>query len=38
MAPTLEQVFDAERVPLATRVGLAATEHYAGAYDPELAF
>jgi AcrR family transcriptional regulator len=38
MAPTLEQVFDAERFPLATRVGQAATAEYGSAYDPELAF
>jgi AcrR family transcriptional regulator len=38
MAPTLEQVLDSERFPLATRVGQAASEEYAGAYDPERAF
>jgi AcrR family transcriptional regulator len=38
MAPALERVFDPERFPLATRIGTAASEHYAGAHDPELAF
>jgi AcrR family transcriptional regulator len=38
MAPTLARVFDAERFPLATRIGTAASERYGGAYDPELAF
>jgi hypothetical protein len=37
-APSLERVFDAERYPLAARVGMAADEHYQGAYDPEYAF
>ena len=31
-------MFDAERYPLAARVGTAATEHYQGAYDTEFAF
>jgi AcrR family transcriptional regulator len=38
LAPWLDKVFDAERDPLASRVGTAATEHYQGAYDPEHAF
>jgi AcrR family transcriptional regulator len=38
MAPTLERVFDPERFPLAARIGEAASDHYGGAYDPELAF
>jgi AcrR family transcriptional regulator len=38
MAPVLERVFDAERYPLAARVGTAATEHYQGTFDPTLAF
>lgn len=38
LAPFLNQVFDAERYPLAARVGVTATEHYQGAYDNEFAF
>jgi AcrR family transcriptional regulator len=38
LAPHLERVFDPQRYPLAARVGVAATEHYAGAYDPQHAF
>ena len=38
LAPFLEQVFDAARYPLAARVGVTATEHYQGAYDPAHAF
>jgi AcrR family transcriptional regulator len=38
LAPWLEQVFDAERYPLAARVGTAATEHDQGADDPAHAF
>jgi AcrR family transcriptional regulator len=38
LAPTLEQVFDPEEYPLAARIGAAATAHYGGSYDPELAF
>jgi AcrR family transcriptional regulator len=38
LAPHLDRVFDPARYPLAARVGVAATEHYAGAYDAEHAF
>jgi AcrR family transcriptional regulator len=38
IAPTLEAIFDPQRYPLASRVGVAATEEYGGAFDPELAF
>jgi AcrR family transcriptional regulator len=38
MAPVLDQVFDPDEYPLAARVGEAATAHYGGAYDPEIAF
>jgi AcrR family transcriptional regulator len=38
MDPTLEQVFEPRRFPLAARVGEAASEHYGAAYDPELSF
>jgi hypothetical protein len=38
LAPFLNQMFDAERYPLAARVGVAATEHYEGAYDTDFAF
>jgi AcrR family transcriptional regulator len=36
--PLVEKVFDAERYPLAARVGSAATERYQGTYDPQHAF
>ncbi len=38
LAPHLDRVFDPRRYPLAARVGVAATEYYAGAFDPEHAF
>jgi hypothetical protein len=34
----LEQVFDAERYPVAARVGAAAGEAHGGAYGPRHAF
>lgn len=37
-APLLDEVFDAERYPTASRVGTAAAAAYGGAYDPEHAF
>ncbi len=37
-APLLEKVFDPERYPTASRVGLAAGEAYQAAYDPNYAF
>jgi AcrR family transcriptional regulator len=37
-APVLEKVFDAERYPVAARVGTAAGEEYGAASDPERAF
>jgi AcrR family transcriptional regulator len=36
--PLFEQVFDAERFPVAARVGSAATEAYQGVWDPDHAF
>ncbi|GGT22136.1 TetR/AcrR family transcriptional regulator [Streptomyces purpureus] len=36
--PLLARVFDAERFPLAARVGGAAGEAYQGPYDPEYAY
>jgi AcrR family transcriptional regulator len=36
--PLVERVFDAERYPLAARVGTAASEQYDGPYDSEHAF
>jgi AcrR family transcriptional regulator len=38
IAPQLEKVYDAERFPLATRVGAAAGEEYQAALDPARAF
>jgi AcrR family transcriptional regulator len=37
-APLLEQVFDAQRYPVAARVGAAAGEAHGGAYGPRHAF
>jgi AcrR family transcriptional regulator len=37
-SPLLEKVFDPDRYPTASRVGLAAGEAYQAAYDPEYAF
>ncbi|MEU9706487.1 TetR/AcrR family transcriptional regulator [Streptomyces sp. NPDC047981] len=37
-APLLERVFDAERFPLASRVGEAAAVAYQGMYSPEYAY
>jgi AcrR family transcriptional regulator len=37
-APVLEKVYDAERYPIATRVGAAAGEEYQAAVDPARAF
>jgi AcrR family transcriptional regulator len=37
-APLLEKVFDPDRYPTASRVGLAAGEAHEAAYDPEYAF
>lgn len=37
-APLLEKVFDAERYPVAARVGAAAGAAYEAAYSPEYAF
>ena len=37
-APLLEQVFDATRFPIASRVGSAAGEEYAAPYSPDSAF
>lgn len=37
-APLLERVLDAERYPLASRVGEAAAVAYQGMYDPEYAY
>ena len=38
IAPTLEQVLDAERYAVAVRVGTAATDQYRGLLDPGHAF
>jgi AcrR family transcriptional regulator len=37
-APLLEKVFDAEKYPVAARVGAVAGEAYQSAYDPEHGF
>lgn len=37
-APLLEKVFDADRYPVAARVGAAAGEAFQAAYDPDQAF
>jgi AcrR family transcriptional regulator len=36
--PLVEKVLDAERYPLAARVGSAATEQFEGTYDPQHSF
>jgi AcrR family transcriptional regulator len=38
IAPQLDKVYDADRFPLATRVGAAAGEEYGAAIDPARAF
>lgn len=38
MSPVLEEALTPERYPRATRVGKAATAHYGGAYDADMAF
>jgi AcrR family transcriptional regulator len=38
IAPTLEQLLDAERYAVAIRVGTAATDQYRGLLDPDHAF
>jgi len=37
-APLLQEVFDFEQYPIASRIGLAAGEAHEAAYDPEYAF
>lgn len=38
LGPLLEERFDADRYPLAARVGAASSECYQGTYDPHYAF